>query len=168
MEIKPRFKNSFGVTGTETEIDLLKKHAISAGYNFKNTGYNRGLLWLEGYTKMLWNPVSLSHPICLSTPEGWQRALSLAEEKEEEVPEYVKFICTYEKLTTGKIYKFNRWGEGKMYMWIENDIGEDVGYATSQFELSTKEAYERQELLEKTPTKEEIERVLNYLKEITK
>ena len=199
METKPRFKNSFGVTGTKGEIAHFKELADSIGWIKDSTLCNKSLVWFESSLSKIsslsgkyWSPIKLKSPISLSTPEGWQRALSLAEEKEEEVPEYYEAITSATNLTKGKIYKFvkmcprqelleeakRRYPVGTKYksvpeghmaivrgdfIYLSNAITDGWGgvvYHNEQWAEIIPE--------EKAPTKEEIERVLNYLKEITK
>lgn len=88
----------------------------------------------------------LLHFAEISYTEGWQRAISLAEEKEE-VPEYVECI-QYSKncLTKGKIYKvFN---SDASFTFIDDDRNTRNGWISRNFKPSTKEAFIRQELLE--------------------
>lgn len=237
--IKPRFKNSFGVTGTIGEIMHFKEIATSMGWHLTSSHDGSKAMNFHGNNGHFWNTtrreIHSIDNVSLSHPEGWQLALFLVEEKEEEVPEYVEAIrynCPGSQFTCGKIYKVHGFKPSGNY-WLTSDNGnENNGWHKDNLKPSTKEAFTRQELLqeaqnrgykrgvkvkssyfnnaefiirngvfyyesvgglpslidnndcngnyiyyqgkwseiidESTPSKEEIERVLNHLKEITK
>ncbi len=158
METKPRFKNSFNVQGTFGELMHFKEEVIKMGWGqSKNSinDYSEKLIAFQfagsghKHGGKFWNIIDLNGNTCqsLSTPEGWKRALSLAEEKEEEVPEYIYFdssLAAPSCYKIGKIYKVNHW-------FVESEkIGCSTDLRDKQYSWvsSTAEAFARQELLE--------------------
>lgn len=122
METKLRFKNSFGVMGTITEIELFAKEIRKLGWIHSEEMIARQRNYLPGTHLFLYsdghlyngNYFTVIEYLSLSTLEGWKRAISLAEEKEEEVPEgkkeYWKLKNKADDLYFGRDYEF-----GKVY-----------------------------------------------------
>lgn len=172
METRPKFKNSFGVSGTKGEMLHFREIVEDMGWKFQGNYAGGCFLIFKAGQEISPPLLKLNHyweqdhqgsypeekMIHLSTPEGWQRALYLAEEKEEEVPEYVEWNdqkdMIYE-LTVGKTYKLLAIEHGNKYYVVENNNGCKCQYGSSFFKPSTAEAYARQELLEEAKKREQ-------------
>lgn len=169
METKPRFKNSFGVTGTQTELTLFGEEVKKIGWVYKKCtthDFSEHLYFKGGDIEIkyglnrgqYWSPNSIEGSginIDISTIEGWQRALSLAEEKEE-----VQALKDLTNITKGKVYKFVDISD-RLFTWIRI-IGDNEyvdGYDKKVLKPSTKEAHDRQELLEQAKKKSDKEGV---------
>lgn len=158
-----KFKNEFGVVSdSEALLKAFKEEVEKLG-------------WTYDPTFTLWNDINLTKYKCLYfannrcsdelkqnhfsisspykntqyLPQDWNRALELAAELEEEIPEYVEAVRNLTGITKGKIYPYvnNRVIDGTFnnYRLMPSE-----GY--EYFTPSTKEAYEAQqnkELLEK-------------------
>lgn len=157
------FKNTFGVSGTETEINLFIESAIKIGWTFIHDVsakyklyfiHNWSVYKKEGNFNRVYEERIGSTFICISTLEGWSKAIELASEEEEveSIPEYVE--CTHFpnlSFIKGKIYKIKSSiidselaGAHSIYEWHFNK---------KYFTPSTLEAFQSQELLEEAKRK---------------
>jgi hypothetical protein len=123
-----KFKNSLNIAGSSALLSALRNELITIGYKditeehgfkapFKGlTTYTNNKCCLRGNYNSTYGD---SNPIELTLPQDWDKAIQLASEVEEEVPEYVKVIAAYNGSSgwwiPGDIYKVNSWKltEGK-------------------------------------------------------
>lgn len=113
-----KFKNTFGVTGTQTEIDLFIKEVEKLGWKHQPYhGISVNAIFLNSNIKNIdlkigcfWRSSNIgSTTISLSTLSGWNKAVELASEEEEEIPEYVECINKNAyNLTENKIYSITK------------------------------------------------------------
>lgn len=165
-----KFKNSICVQGTHILIEAFAKELLNLGYkdctidrvNFIScTTYNSK----DGINDSFFNcrdsydkTLGMSGAIHLVLPQDWNRALELASELEEEMPEYVEitdgFGCWYK---TGEIYKIYHADTKPGYLAYYNHPTDRAYWIDSkQAKVISKEVYDKQqqeladkELLEK-------------------
>lgn len=183
--MEKKFKNTFGVTGTETEIDHFIKEVEKMGWNFKSTTSILDCLFFNGDNGEFWYRVSKidNHVISLSTLDGWNKALELASEKEqEEIPEYVECInnanCSH--LILGKIYPLIITKNIQVFpdFYIIEDKKRPEVYHKKHFIDSTLEDFQIQEVVvnkkwansidmpQEEPARYTVEEFINKLKKI--
>lgn len=144
-----KFKNSFGVTGSETEINFFLKEIHKLGWKYLSFNRLTTLVYFnakEGEYNYC-DSIIGTEEVLLSNASGWNRALLLANEEIEEAPEYVRALINSRAMgfSKGKIYIV--YNIDSSFIFINNDRGYRNGFDKSNFEPSTKEAYDYQELL---------------------
>jgi hypothetical protein len=153
-----KFKNTFGVTGSTHAINHFAELAVKEGWRYREVT-NNNLLWFESNSGIheemnnaFWRPTVLVTPINISTPEGWNKALELMKEVEEE---QLYGECLVDDIgncfTKGKIYKIHQCPDfTNDYETYEDNEGEVNGFAKSNFKLVAESAYLEQEAKKET------------------
>lgn len=139
--MEKKFKNSFGVTGTPTEIELFRKEAEFLGWQVEKEEYTSNKVSFNNENSICYyvDNVIYGKRLSLSTPSGWKEAISLASEVDEE-ERYLMFYSHGIELI-GKLLE-----ECDRYILYNSGITYSVDKKDAK--QATKEDFDKQELLE--------------------
>jgi hypothetical protein len=151
--MKKKFKNeAFYVKGPQSLLDALKTELGELGYGI-GKNHHKGSLGIypsQAYTQDL----SKSFPdnrVYLILPQDWNKALQLASEEKEVIPEYVQLVkdwsCNGEYM--GEVFKLSTLDNLSKFQNApsKEDFRSNIQHWINQgyFQPSTKEAYEAQQ-----------------------
>lgn len=164
-----KFKNKLAVTGSISLLKAFKEELVELGYNIKDsmfdhyTKYNYNLVtnWNDEDNKMSYctnghSRIKANQQFIL--PQDWNKALQLAAEVEEEIPEYVEWVNNIGCGGLGWMCDKSDFKKGKIFCTLTDDLPKsglntdksNWRYALSKewyavnFKPSTKEAFDEQ------------------------
>jgi hypothetical protein len=156
QEIKMKFKNKFTVQGNESLLKAFEEETKKIGWVFRNKinwvqGANTSIIY-EGNATDSCNWANHTGSCKVYTlPNDWDKALELAKEVIEEIPEYVELLEEYCGYKKGDIAKVIGEEVNGYIVNVPNRVSfsgysPNVWYGKGQFKPSTKEAYEAQQV----------------------
>jgi hypothetical protein len=157
-----KFKNTFAVTGSKSLLKAFEEELEVLGYEIcKQSCYKTEKTIVNNWRNNI-NKISyavIGHPKIASVdhhfilPQDWNKALELAAEVEEEIPEYIEATnnCSvyyikgyvYKVLDTKNLSSV-RLTCSKKTDWANSETNLYVDFNKAEWKASTKEAYEAQ------------------------
>jgi hypothetical protein len=164
-----KFKNTFGVTGSTHAINHFAELAVKEGWKEQLDGIREEGLYFNGNSEVgkeslqkqhFWNirPFIIGKDsINISTPEGWNKALDLMKEVEEEQL-YGECLASTDGFTKGKIYKITKINQYSYNVELDDNGSNENGWVKHNFKLVPESAY-----LEQEAKKEKIKPFKNHM-----